>query len=126
MLGGGRVRRVYMGSLMQQSPCARVEKRGGKKKRPPMPKTAILPELEPIEEVEPAKEEVSPAKSIIISKPSIASVTSTKFGGERMIQARKGLLERQSLEESCLIADGEELASFSFGMLLPIGPSPVF
>jgi len=125
MLGGGRVRRVSMGSLMQQSPCARVEKRGGKKKRPPMPKTAILPKPEPVEEVEPAKEEeVSPAKSIIISKPSIASVTSTKFGGERMIQARKGLLERQSLEESCLIADGEELASF--GTLLPVGPSPVF
>jgi serine/arginine repetitive matrix protein 2 len=117
MLGGGRVRRVSMGSLMQQSPCARVEKRDRKKKRPAMPKTAILPKPErvkPVEEVEPVEEEeVSPAKSIIVTKPSIASVSSTKFGGERMIRARKGLLERQSLEESCLIADGEELASFS-------------
>ena len=105
-----------MGSLMQQSPCARVEKKGGKRKRPAMPRTAILPKpepVEPVEEVEPAEEEeVSPAKSIIVAKPSIASVTSTKFGGERMIQARKGLLERQSLEDSCLIANGEELASF--------------
>ena len=109
-----------MGSLMQQSPCVRAEKRDGKKKRPAMPKTAILPKREPVEsvvEVEPAKEEeVSPAKSIIVAKPSIASVTSTGFGGERMIKARKGLLERQSLEESCLIADGEELATF--GMVL--------
>jgi hypothetical protein len=117
-----------MGSLMQQSPCARVEKRGGKKKRPAMPRTAILPKpepVEPVEEVEPAEEGVSPAKSIVITKPSIASVTSTKFGGDRMIQARKGLLERQSLEESCLIADGEELASFSMSPL-PVRLSFVF
>ena len=110
-----------MGSLMQQSPCVRAEKRDGKKKRPTMPKTAILPKREPVEsvvEVEPAKEEeVSPAKSIIVAKPSIASVTSTGFGGERMIKARKGLLERQSLEESCLIADGEELATFGMALL---------
>jgi len=107
---------------MQQSPCARVEKRGGKKKRPVIPKTAILPKPEPVEpvmEVGPAEEEgVSPAKSIIVTKPSIVSVTSTKFGGERMIQARKGLLERQSLEENCLIADGEDLASFGMISLL--------
>ena len=116
MLGGGRVRRVSMGSLMQQSPCARVEKKSGKKKRPAMPKTTILPKpesVEPVKEVEPAEEEeVSPAKSIIVTKPSIASVASTKFGGERMIQARKGLLERQSLEDSCLVADNGELASY--------------
>lgn len=128
MLGGGRVRRVSLGSVMQQSPCARVEKRSGKKKRPAMPKTAILPKpevVEPVKEVEAAEEEeVSPAKSIIVSKPSIASVTSTKFGGERMIQARKGLLERQSLEESCLIADGEELASFGKSLLQIKASSP--
>jgi len=112
-----------MGSLMQQSPCARAEKRDGKKRRPAMPKAAVLPNPEPVEpvvEVEPAEEEeVSPAKSIVIAKPSIASVTSTKFGGERMVQARKGLLERQSLEDSCLIADGEELTQFGM-VFLPI------
>ena len=101
---------------MQQSPCARAEKRDNRKRRPAMPKTVILPNPEPVEpvaEVEPVEEEeVSPAKSFVITKPSIASVTSTKFGDERMIQARKGLLERQSLEENCLIADGEELGSF--------------
>jgi len=78
-----------------------------------MPKTAVFSNPEPVAEAEPAEEEeVSPAKSIVIAKPSIASVTSTKFGGERMIRARKGLLERQSLEDSCLIADGEELTPF--------------
>ena len=99
---------------MQQSPCARAEKRDGRKRRPAIPKTAILPNSEPVEpvaEVGP-EEEVSPAKSVVITKPSIASVTSTQFGDERMIRARKGLLERQSLEENCLIADGEELGSF--------------
>lgn len=86
-----------------------------------MPKVTTLHKSEPIgpvKELEAAEEKfVSPVKSVIVTKPSIASVTSTKFGGERMIEARKGLLERQSLEESCLIADGEELASL--GMFLP-------
>jgi len=110
---------------MQQSPCARVEKRGGKK-RPAMPKAAILPKPEPVEEVEPAEEEeISPGKSIIIVKPSIASVTSTEFGGERMIKAKKGLLDSQSLEESCLIADGEEPASFGM-FIFPVGFTSVF
>ena len=112
-----------MGLLMQQSLCARAEKRDGKKRRPAMPKMPILPNPEPVEsvaEVEPAEEEeVSLAKSIIIAKPSIVSVTSTKFGGERMIQARKGLLERQSLEESCFVTDGGGLAAL-FGMVLLI------
>ena len=119
MLDGGRVRRVSLGSVMQQSPCARVEKRGGKKKRPAKPKAVSLPKPEPVKEEHEGVEEdvVSPVKSVIITKPSIASVSSTKFGGERMIQARKGLLERQSLEDSCLIADSGELASL--GMFLP-------
>ena len=98
---------------MQQSPCARAEKREDRKRRPAIPKTVVLPNPEPVVEVGPIEEEeISPAKSVVITRPSIASVTSTKFGGERMIQARKGLLERQSLEENCLIADGEELGSF--------------
>ena len=109
-----------MGSLMQQSPCACIKKKRGKKKRPAMPKTTILPKpesVEPVKEVEPAEEEeVSPAKSIIVTKPSIASFASTKFGGEGMIQARKGLLERQSLEDSCLVADNRELASYGMSL----------
>ena len=36
---------------------------------------------------------------------------SYQFGGERMIKARRGVLERQSLEDNCLSADGEELSN---------------
>jgi serine/arginine repetitive matrix protein 2 len=97
MFGGGHVRRMSVNSVIQQSPCGRVEKR----------KRAAVVEQPAIEE-----NEFTPNKARIIEKPSIVSTTSSEFGGERMIKARRGVLERQSLEESCLIADGEELASF--------------
>jgi serine/arginine repetitive matrix protein 2 len=42
---------------------------------------------------------------LITEKPSI------KFGGERMIKAQRGLLARESLEECCLVADGEDVTS---------------
>ena len=64
-----------MGSLIQQSPCVQVEKKGGRRKRPAGPKKAILPKLEPVEPIEEVEfieeEEVSPVKSIITSKLSI-------------------------------------------------------
>ncbi|KAK6985188.1 hypothetical protein R3P38DRAFT_3450686 [Favolaschia claudopus] len=47
-------------------------------------------------------------------QPSTASTSSSKFGEERMIRARQGLLERQSLEESALVAEGEDFASSVF------------
>ena len=53
----------------------------------------------------------SPIEARIVEKPSIASTTSYKFGGERMIRAQRGLYERQSLEDSCLVADGEDLST---------------
>ena len=53
----------------------------------------------------------SPNKARIVEKPSIASTSSYQFGGERMIKAQHGLLERQSLEDNCLSADGEDMAS---------------
>jgi serine/arginine repetitive matrix protein 2 len=47
-----------------------------------------------------------------VEKASItSSTTSHQFGGERMIKAQRGLLERQSLEDNRLSADGEEMAS---------------
>ncbi|KAF8194920.1 hypothetical protein K438DRAFT_1968878 [Mycena galopus ATCC 62051] len=52
-----------------------------------------------------------PNKARIITKPSITSTSSSQFGGERMIRARQGLLVRQNLEESCLIAEGEDVTS---------------
>ena len=52
----------------------------------------------------------TPDKSRIIeTKPSIASALSSfKFGDERMIRAKHGLLERQSLENTALQAEGED------------------
>lgn len=91
MLGGGRERRESIGSIIDKSPCVRVEKRK---------------HLE--------VHHGQPRKAQIVPMPSIASTSdSVKFGNERMIRAQHGHLDRQSLEESCLIADGEDLSSFS-------------
>ncbi|KAF9055274.1 hypothetical protein BDZ89DRAFT_1087946 [Hymenopellis radicata] len=90
MLGGGRERRESIGSLIDKSP-KHSELQNGQAR-----------------------------KAQIIAKPSIAStVDSVKFGDERMIRAQHGHLDRRSLEESCLVADGEDL-SFSFAV------NPVF
>jgi len=89
MLGGGHVRRRSISSAMNASPCARIEKRrylGARKKTE------------------------SPKETFIVEKPSISSTASIQFGGERMIKARQGLLERQSLEEGCFVADGEDIS----------------
>lgn len=54
-------------------------------------------------------------KARIVDKPSIASASSFQFGNEQMIKAQKGLLERverQSLEDICFIADGEDTYLF--------------
>ena len=48
-------------------------------------------------------------KSPLALKPSIASTSSLQFGEERMIKAKQGLLERQSLEENALVAQGAEI-----------------
>jgi hypothetical protein len=60
----------------------------------------------------------SPNKARIVEKPSIASTSSYQFGGDRMIKAQRGVLERQSLEGNCLSADGE-LSSCEF-FFLPV------
>ena len=53
-----------------------------------------------------------------MQKPSIDSTSSYQFGGECMIQAQRGLLERQSLEDSCLSADGEIANSCKYFLLI--------
>ncbi|KAI0635339.1 hypothetical protein C8Q77DRAFT_1054820 [Trametes polyzona] len=98
MLGGGHVRRRSVSSLVDASPCVRMERN----KHTALPGRVLQFDLEP-----PAKE--SPKKNTLMEKPSIASTSSYQFGGERMIKARQGLLERQSLEDSALIAQGEDL-----------------
>ncbi|KAJ7088519.1 hypothetical protein B0H15DRAFT_841620 [Mycena belliarum] len=89
MLGGGHVRRRSIGSSFEASPCVRVEKR----------KHAIH------------EDDHGPNKARIVTKASIASTSSSKFGGERMIRATQGLLLRQSLEDSCLVAAGEDISA---------------
>ncbi|KAL6299475.1 hypothetical protein BKA93DRAFT_870647 [Sparassis latifolia] len=100
MLDGDHIRRRSLSSMIEASPCTRVERR----------KPAVghvrpaAPLFEPIE-----SPLVDSPKVRLAEKPSIASTSSYQFGGERMIMARKGLLERQSLEDSALIAQGEDL-----------------
>ncbi|KAF8957811.1 hypothetical protein BDZ97DRAFT_2061970 [Flammula alnicola] len=92
--GGGHVRR----RSIEASPCPHVEKRKHSA-------------LQGIHMYKGQDQYESPNKARIVEKPSIASTSSFQFGGEQMIKAQHGLLERQSLEDSCLIADGEELIS---------------
>ncbi|KAH9896427.1 hypothetical protein C8Q73DRAFT_788785 [Cubamyces lactineus] len=100
MLGGGHVRRRSVSSLVEASPCVQVERN----KRAALPGRVLQFDMDL-----PAPATESPNKSRLTEKPSIASTSSYQFGGERMIKARQGLLERQSLEDSALIAHGEDL-----------------
>ncbi|KAF9482957.1 hypothetical protein BDN70DRAFT_892146 [Pholiota conissans] len=111
MLGGGQAP-VHRQSILE-SPCPRVEKR----KHSAMQGLRMF-KGKPLEEYE------SPSKARIVEKPSIASTSSFQFGGERMIKAQRGLLERQSLEDSALIADGEDLASAYFSAPVFTRPAP--
>lgn len=108
MLGGGHVRRRSVGSMIEASPCVRVERRKNILMDPPETLFNRLQNARP-------DDYESPEKSRVIeAKPSIAStVNSFKFGDERMIRAKHGLLERQSLENTALMAEGEEDLSVS-------------
>lgn len=130
MLGGGRVRKVSVESAVAQSPCAKKRKHGtfreasmpieeefspNKNHGVEKPSIASVAPTKSYNEYMPSEgrtEESSPKKVRLSEKASIASIASTKFGDERMTSARRGILDRQSLEESCLVAEGEDLASF--------------
>ncbi|KAF9065359.1 hypothetical protein BDP27DRAFT_1424922 [Rhodocollybia butyracea] len=115
MIGGGHVRRRSVGSVIEASPCVRAVGHLGKRKQAP------FENLQSIDDVDDGGHAI---KARIVEKASIVSTSSSKFGGERMIRARRGILERQSLEESCLIAEGEDLsASFSLPVVFS-RPSP--
>ncbi|KIJ60131.1 hypothetical protein HYDPIDRAFT_32553 [Hydnomerulius pinastri MD-312] len=110
MLGGGHVRRCSVGSMIETSPCVRVERRKNIVMDPPETLFNRFKNARP-------DDYESPEKSRVIeAKPSIAStLDSFKFGDERMIRAKHGLLERQSLENTVLMAEGEDLSG-SFRM----------
>ena len=98
MLGGGHVRRRSIGSSFEASPCVRVEKREKRK------------HCDFAHQVDPYGCEESPNKARLIHRASVVSSTSSKFkfGEARMSLAQQGLLHRNSLEDSCLSAEGEE------------------
>ncbi|KAF5393347.1 hypothetical protein D9757_000790 [Collybiopsis confluens] len=108
MIGGGHVRRQSVGSVIEASPIVRATGHLGKRK-------LLFDKVQSSNNIE---NENQPR---IIEKASIVSTSSSKFGGERMIKARKGILERQSLEQSCLIAEGED---FSISDTLPVFSRP--
>ena len=57
-------------------------------------------------------------KARLVEQPSLASTMSYQFGDERMVMAQKGLLQRQSLEDSCLSGEGEDLSQSGRLMIL--------
>ncbi|KAF8425040.1 hypothetical protein L210DRAFT_3489659 [Boletus edulis BED1] len=117
MLGGGRVRRRSVTSMIGASPCIQVERRKNIVASPPETVFSRIKNAHP-EDYE--SREIS---RVIESKPSIASTSSSfKFGDERMIRAKHGLLERQSLEDNALMGDGEDLSG-SFQMPVFTRPS---
>ena len=131
MLGGGYVSRQSIGSVYEGSPCARMEKRRrrGFIRRPlaripsgdcydfdyPAPSTdnmasvnaslISLNDAPPSPSSHPSRKSVDQAPSANQSRLSIYDV---HFGSSRMSLARKGLLERQSLEDFCLTGEGED------------------
>lgn len=114
MLGGGHVRRRSVGSMIEASPCRQVEKRKHVATDAPQPNSCRK-----------GDDYASPKNRVLETKPSIASTAySVKFGDERMIRAKHGLLERQSLENTVLIAAGEEDLSTSFR--IPVFTRPSF
>ena len=90
MIGGGQIRRNSVASVIQSSPCARVEKR---KKV-----------FQPMDQHE--EERLSPKKPRIIEESPIASVSSAKLDKEKMIKTTREILERQSVE--ILVGQGED------------------
>jgi serine/arginine repetitive matrix protein 2 len=109
MLGGGHVRRRSVDSCIDGSPCVNLEK----KKHTALQHLARVLQFDQGVDELPASvpdrfSKISPDKAVL-PKPSIASTSSYQFGAERMIMAGKGLLARQSLEDSALMAHGEDI-----------------
>jgi serine/arginine repetitive matrix protein 2 len=104
MIGGGHVRRLSVGSIINGSPCARVEK--DKRVHAGIKGINLADRLAALKGT---TEE--PALPRIVEKASFASTSSFKFGDNRMDQARNGSLKRDSLEFGCLSADGEDTSA---------------
>ncbi|KAH6911246.1 hypothetical protein BKA70DRAFT_1460494 [Coprinopsis sp. MPI-PUGE-AT-0042] len=111
MIGGGHVRRLSVGSQIEASPCVRIEKRRPRQRH--RATARMVYQGTQLVRIDANGNEVRDSKAggklhNIVEKPSIASTSSMTFGDNRMGNARRGLLERQSLEASCLVAEGED------------------
>ena len=93
-----------MGAVFEASRCVRFEK---KRKQPSAHDEIMVPVFENVH----TKGKDDPNTARIIAMPSIMSTSSSKFGGERMIKAQRGILARESLEDNCLSGSGEDSSS---------------
>jgi len=100
MLGGGHIPKRDLFYSEQASPCVRMEKRAAHRL---YPRAGLRSPPRPVM--------LSPSRSgkkTSNTTPSLMHRSPTKFGDERMNQAQHGSLARYSLEESVLVAEGEE------------------
>lgn len=163
MLGGGFVRRRSIRSILERSPCARIEKRhqghyarkiltrfpskddygysvdGSPDKARLISRPSFTSAHEPNPQLDTGDQGSSSRVSLFESQSLLSATTSeavgynineqpvddnadasrmsAHFGDDRMSLAQHGLLERKSLEDCCLSAEGEDNANTS--TLLP-------
>ena len=98
MLGGGHVRRRSIISTFNPSPLIGVVKRTRMNLSKPQQEQAQSSEDDELPAVDADRPQLKEKQS----------VASARFGKERMELAHKGLLNRLSLEESCLSGEGED------------------
>ena len=106
------MRRRSIDSGVHGSPCVNLERIERKKSTALQHLAKVLRFDHGVDELPPSVADrlpkISPDK-VILTKPSIASTSSQQFGGDLLIRAGHGLLERQSLEENALMAHGEDI-----------------
>ena len=101
MLHGSHAQRLSVSSTIETSPCVYMERRKNLPMNPP----------EPV--FKPHKGDyTSPDKFHVIKTmlPIVPTLNSFKFGDEHMIREKHGLLEHQSLENTALQAEGEDIS----------------
>ena len=122
MLGGGHIRRRSIDRI-EGSPSAPLKKE--RKKHTALQHLARVLQFDKghgeLPTPVPGRLSKFSPDRMVQPRPSIASTSSYQFGSERMIKAGQGLLQRQSLEESALMAQGEELLASCTSLVLLSG-----
>ncbi|KZS91528.1 hypothetical protein SISNIDRAFT_551016 [Sistotremastrum niveocremeum HHB9708] len=115
MFNGEHVRRQSIGSSFEASPCLRIEKRKVHER---------VHNIRVRGDDEDDGFDNSMEKARLVEKPSLASAQSVHFGEGRVALAQKGLLQRQSLEISCLTGEGEAASTSFYSPRVFLKPSP--